>query len=882
MFLNTIIIFYTALAIVLPLPSSPAGTGDQETSLNLSSATLSISDAAKPDSSIELDIGGKTLVPGEVTPINAEDLKPYAKVDLLQKAGDPAKLVVQITPTGKPGKDISLRLQYNKDDSTPKTLTITFGSFFKAIDCPAGSVVPTAFTAGKEETICVEDGGHNPLPANKAATGKDSKNFEVTDRATAGELKVKTLAAGDSKLVIAIDGFSYVLIATAKSTELINGISLENGVSGTIVAKDPAHPLEYSLNIRGNAKVSVKLVANTLAGNKQVLEWLGKPTASVDGCIQYNRGVFEAQGSSLGKPKCIVSFPLSDKPDKTELLDSSLRGKALNVAINNEGTAAYLEVNTIETGPVLVPGGRVRARGIVRKTGDNSPDAGAGIVTFDIPDPKEKIWVSLVNEGNAATLTVRNPTPEEIRAAYGTPTAPRPGFIGVKATAKSSNGEDVYAGLEITLGFIKKFDELKVKLDIMDDRTAKDLYGTVTANEYYVLNVRLNNNIRDGDSGQPTGNSIIAYSGSLEVAVGLEKKWNSSKKSSSNTVLSAGDYKEVVEKARADTGNGVLSNPADYQTSKKNIETDLDQAKKDRDDLYSDFEKAYAAYTAKIAQNKSGNESEEAWNAATAAQAAYKLAQDGVARIQRRLAELETARLRHYWSQKVPPIVEVDEQNNPISVDDGLWHPVTRTDFRRLAPSIDLPDTESFLDDPLGHIPSPTELEKLRSQNIPDDVEGVVPPCVGTITYRPMTFEMAVNTVDRREERSLRSNVFKILDAVGSATSFVTAIAVPGPGSDLPLGLEKYRNLFMPAADRLFPSIKEQHRQNIVAQTMKPIEEIPYGSDITRVIFIPKKRIQGLILGHDVRIAAVCPFYFKIEVAEIQSTGSVTQGVSRP
>ena len=138
---------------------------------------------------------------------------------------------------------------------------------------------------------------------------------------------------------------------------------------------------------------------------------------------------------------------------------------------------------------------------------------------------------------------------------------------------------------------------------------------------------------------------------------------------------------------------------------------------------------------------------------------------------------------------------------------------------------------------------------------------------------------MVVNTVDRRDGRSRRTRIFTLLDLIGTSASFVTSVAVPGSSSDLPLGLEKYGNLLLPGLDKLFPSLKEQQRQNIVSQSMKEIEEIPFGSDITRVIFIPKKNIRGWIRGHETRISEICPFYFSVEVAIIQKGRTVEQGV---
>lgn len=205
------------------------------------------------------------------------------------------------------------------------------------------------------------------------------------------------------------------------------------------------------------------------------------------------------------------------------------------------------------------------------------------------------------------------------------------------------------------------------------------------------------------------------------------------------------------------------------------------------------------------------------------------------------------------------------------------------TDLERIAPEPAPTPKSTTFDD----IPLVTEADQ-RVQAIDSSLNSAAeqipepePACVGVIKYRPLTFEMVVNTVDRRDGRSNRTRIFTLLDLIGTSTSFITSVAVPGNSSDLPLGLEKYRNLLLPGLDKLFPSLKEQQRQNIVSQSMKEIEEIPFGSDITRVIFIPRKPIRGWIRGHDARISEICPFYFSVEVAIIQKGRTVEQGVIR-
>jgi hypothetical protein len=136
--------------------------------------------------------------------------------------------------------------------------------------------------------------------------------------------------------------------------------------------------------------------------------------------------------------------------------------------------------------------------------------------------------------------------------------------------------------------------------------------------------------------------------------------------------------------------------------------------------------------------------------------------------------------------------------------------------------------------------------------------------------YRPYTFEMVANTHDRRDERSARSRTLLIANSVGTLTSFVTAIAVPPSSSDLPLGLDKYQNLLIPAFERLFPSLRESQRINLITQAMKPLEEVPFGSDITRIIFFPKKPLRGVLPGYVVKFTGISTYNLSAEAAIIK------------
>lgn len=314
-----------------------------------------------------------------------------------------------------------------------------------------------------------------------------------------------------------------------------------------------------------------------------------------------------------------------------------------------------------------------------------------------------------------------------------------PGSIAIEAEAQNINGEGpTYKGIAVLrLRRVKGFHPLSVKINIVDKQTAEDLYGRVAHNEYYILTVRMFNDLKDDETGKFTGDAIIVYSGSIELAVNLEKQYDEKSKS----------------------------------------------AKKKTNKNESDTKASYIA--------------------------------------------------------------------------DGRWYEVDP-----------LEDLKGIID------PAYSKADLLDKQKVLSHSQDNV--CKGTITYRPLTFEMVVNTVDRRDKRSRRSRVFDALELVGLGASFSSAIRFPRPGRDLPIMTDSLSNLLVPGLEKVFPSFKEQNRQNIVSQVMKPLEEVPFGSDLTRVLFVPKRSIRGIIPDHKARISQICPFYFKVNVAVVDKKGQAT------
>ena len=133
------------------------------------------------------------------------------------------------------------------------------------------------------------------------------------------------------------------------------------------------------------------------------------------------------------------------------------------------------------------------------------------------------------------------------------------------------------------------------------------------------------------------------------------------------------------------------------------------------------------------------------------------------------------------------------------------------------------------------------------------------------------------NTHDRRDEHSTRSRILTWANGLSSLASFVTTIAVPAPGNDTRLGLDQFKGLFIPSFEKLFPSLKEVQRQNIISMVMRPLEEIPFGSDVTRILFIPQGKLYGMIPDKVFRIGGVSTLGACAEVGIIKKAGSSTQ-----
>jgi hypothetical protein len=701
----------------------------------------------------------------------------------------------------------------NFDQIDKKTITLVEQQElpFQKIEYKIDGVDVTDYDLDTSEFFDIKPDVANPL--NKKIIGKK-----------VGKTQLKIYAKNTEKKIILAE-IPIEVIPAIKKLKLVNEKEIsftENGsLTIKLVAEDSKDKLIENIKDRVVCEVMTRTdgsanIINSISVNNSELEMKAGALSGID--------------SKTDQLKCkVANKTTADTPDELKF----------NVkVILKVGYMTVDNMNGSNGNALLLNGSLTFVINLFEKNG--APASGG--IEYDLDDKNDSQWVSLSKQGQKLTVFWINLPKLDQK---GKPTSIRPQFVKINVTANLSGGTgQIKDTITVSMASIVKFASLRVKLQPMDERTVTDLYGKPTSNEYHVLMVRLFNDLADSNPNKGQGESILAYSSSIEIAVGLEKQFDRGADTGNLGSFSKSD----MQKLERDRNQKLVK---DYETNLKKL-----------DDLYSEklgeFNKIIKeavnldikAQTLELNYLRDPNDSRKRENAEEARNQA-DLAYQNAYSIGEKLKDIY--RLNALSTPKTPI------PNLPIL--DGRWYPASPADL--IQASMGEGDILSNLDD-----------EENNSVSLNDGE----PNCVGTITYRPFTFEMMVNTVDRRAERSVRSRIFKVLNSLALGGSVFTSIAVPANGSDLTLGLEKFGNTLIPGMEKLFPSMKEQYRQNIVSQTMKPIEEIPFGSDVTRVLFIPKRPIRGLITANKVRISQICPFYFKIKVAVISKSGEVKLG----
>lgn len=453
---------------------------------------------------------------------------------------------------------------------------------------------------------------------------------------------------------------------------------------------------------------------------------------------------------------------------------------------------AAITIHGNGTNNLFVGGARMILSAEVRNADGNAAVPQPAIV-WDTVDSTDKQYVSLSNQTATTVEALALKAPSDSSRVIN---------IRARLAVPPPDGSRIEAAVfpVFVRGNLNvvDFTAVTVRIDMLDGRTSKDLFGPVAAKDYHVAKIRIVNDIKAEDGAGPAS-SVIFFSDALEVRVALEKK---GKEAENWTPLTAEDIYYVnnwdqCDKTKSDireVENAELGNRAcDVIATKETAECDIE----------------------------------------------FSGVQDRDLRASKVQACKATVELR--WlacRQRVKLIVEGG--NCP----DGDFECKYRNRFCQ---------TNAF--------------EILAGSNIKNGQ---------WIPFRPYIYQVVANTHDRRDERSVRSRLFLGASIVASGTSFFTSFLSLNPNSDLPLALDKYQNLLVPTMGKLFPSMREVFRQNIISEVLPPLVEIPYGSDVSKYVFFPKKKIEGILPDQEVRITSISSHNIQVKVGIVKK-GTVTQ-----
>lgn len=342
------------------------------------------------------------------------------------------------------------------------------------------------------------------------------------------------------------------------------------------------------------------------------------------------------------------------------------------------------------------------------------------------------------------------------------------------------------------------FKPIGVRIDMLDQRTASDLFGKVASKEYHISKIRIVNDL-PSNLGGGAASSIIFFSDALEVRVSLEKR---SIKKDRNNPGSTNEWIPISDEDIYYINNWEACDPdGQSRKDKREIEREARSCKVNAD------------YEAEKCKSKfpDMNDPDRQNNINVCVARVYK-------------EELDC------------------EQEAETNVENG-----------NCAGDIDCLNRVRFCKTPK---------QSLRSGQ--------------WIPFRPFIYQVVANTHDRRDERSVRSRVFLGANILGAGTSFFTSFLTLKQSSDIPLFLDKYQNLALPSFQKLFPSMREVQRQNIITEVLPPLVEVPFGSDVSKHVFFPKKAIEGILPNYYVRISSISSYNINVKVGIVQK-GNITQ-----
>lgn len=422
------------------------------------------------------------------------------------------------------------------------------------------------------------------------------------------------------------------------------------------------------------------------------------------------------------------------------------------------------------------------------------------------------------------------------------------GIGGIPAGANGESGKLVSKNM-VGVGRVVGFKPVLVQLNVMDDQTVSHTFGEGTRKMFYAVSVRIYNNLKDDPNGTNLGKSILAYSSSIATHVGLEKEWDPRLHSDDSGFFPdakkarQADPKVVTDQA---TVNEIRYASTHWTpVTESDLAGTIQRAQFVAPDPAAAFDSLELGNVEGIAQRLVG------FN--------FLATYSGTSAVAK--AQVDSLREKQKGRMTSPELADAS-----LVLLNGLlnWNDLAKQDALK---------GTSFPTYMQAWIGKPTGNQTLQINRflLTSLLKGVLSERRPYFVYRPYTGELMYASNPSREEMQPREQKFQAFGVGLSAMTFLNSVGVFKGGAKQTIDtiLSQTSSNLLPALRAFFPNLAEVHRQNLVRFTMGPTEEVPFGGDVTRIVFFPKGEFRGVKGGYKFRISEIDTSFFSIEVAVI-------------
>ena len=155
--------------------------------------------------------------------------------------------------------------------------------------------------------------------------------------------------------------------------------------------------------------------------------------------------------------------------------------------------------------------------------------------------------------------------------------------------------------------------------------------------------------------------------------------------------------------------------------------------------------------------------------------------------------------------------------------------------------------------------------------------EGELKYTRATLRYRPYSNDIVMGVQDFFIENGSRSTSFRIAYGLADLLAGLSVVYPSQFGDKGQTAVNAANGILLPVLERVFPDRSSVFRANLAGMMMRPLEEIPFGGEVTKILMFPKQNIAGMIPGMLVRISAIDCQDFEVQVGVVEKRRNTGQ-----